>query len=105
VDQRGGVRGHPKAIVEQLRGPMDAMRANAAGRKLDRQRNAIESAADPGDDQGFSVGQLCAIATRCGSFHEKLGSRVLECFRSGQTGIFGWIIQRVQQVDMFAFDP
>ncbi len=81
------------------------MGADATGRKFDGKRNSVEPAADPGDDRRIGIAQFGAIATRSRALHEKLHGRKFERFGSCQADIVMGTIERIQQVNMLAFDP
>ena len=72
-----------ETTLEQRLNPTNAMRGSTTGREFNGKWNAIELAANPGDDQPIDVTQRGAIAARRGALHEKLGGRIREHVRRG----------------------
>ncbi len=69
---------HLKAVVEPDLDPLEPERADAAGRQLDRQRQAVEPAADARDDGDRVVGEAEAAIRRGRAIHEQAHRGVLD---------------------------
>ena len=63
-----------EALVEQCGGLLQAVGLDPAGGELDRQRHAVELAADAGDDRGIGIVELDLRAAGHGAFEEELES-------------------------------
>src|SRR5580658_3911366 len=94
----------PESLLEQLHSSTTPKEADATGPEQNCKRDSAKPTADPGDDGRVDIAQRGAIATRRCPVHEKLGSRVFESFCGCQAAIFGWTIERVQPVNVLAFD-
>ena len=94
-----------EALVEQCRGLLQAVGLDPAGGEFDRQRHAVELAADPGDDRGIGIVERDLRAAGRGTFEEELKRGI--GLRGGrrQPGIVRRNGERRQPVDLLALDP
>src|SRR5882724_7968680 len=92
----------PESVVEERRGLPDPVRVDPAGNQLDRERDAVELAADLANDGSIGVAQREATSA-CGSaFNEKLHRREGQRLCGGEAGAVRRTLQRQQSVDNFA---
>ncbi len=78
-----------KAFVEPFRELRNGERFHARGGELDRKRDAVEAAADIGDDGRVVIGDRKARVGAIGSIGKECNRTVLQRFVSLQTGGFG----------------
>ena len=95
---RRGARSLPdelETLVEQGRGLPQAVGLDAPGSQLDRQRDAVELAADADDDGCFGVAELQARAARGSPLEEQLGrGKAPRGERRGTAGLAGTMTMR-----------
>jgi len=73
-----------EAIVKPTGQISDAQALDTARCDLNRKRDAVQSAAEIGDDRGFCIAQLKAVQTRRNALHEQLYRRVRQSLSTGQ---------------------
>ena len=99
--RRCGAQPQPQqgqALVEQGCGLVEAVSLDAPGGELDRQRHAVELAADADDDGGFRIAKVHASAGRRGALHEQPGGGEALSDRRRDRRIVGRTGKRLQPV-------
>src|SRR5580704_4241625 len=93
-------------LVEQQRSVPNPVHTDTASSKLQGECDAIESAADFGDDRCVLIVQLERIAAGGDLFDEELHCRKSERLRGGQRHrIAWWAFERRQMMNPFALRP
>lgn len=93
-----------EAFVEQCGRLLQSVGLDPAGGELDRQRHAVELAADPGDDRGIGIVERDLRAAGHGTFEEELKRGIGLRGSRGQPGIVRRNGERRQSVDLLALD-
>ncbi|MGY4299652.1 hypothetical protein ACVWXN_007747 [Bradyrhizobium sp. i1.4.4] len=93
-----------EAFVEQCGRLLQSVGLDPAGGELDRQRHAVELAADPCDDRGIDVIERDLRAAGHGTFEEELKRGIGLRGSRGQPGIVRRNGERRQPVDLLALD-
>ena len=103
--RRGAPATLPKeleSIAQQVGRALEPIGADPASCEFDRERYAIQSAADSRHGRGVGVGQAGRVAAGESALHEQLHCGRGEGFGRSQVFSGGRIIQRRQKVDMLA---
>src|SRR5918996_95701 len=92
-------------LVEKRGGLLQAMRFNAPGRQLDRERHTVKFSADVGYNGRFLIADVQVGATCCRSLHEQLRRR--KPLNSGRREPWGVrrARKRIQPVNVLTVDP
>ena len=93
-----------ETFVKQRCGLLQAIGLDPAGRELDRERHAVELAADARGDRGIGIVERDLGAASLCAFEEELECRIGPGDRGRQFGIIGRNAKRRQPVDLLALD-
>ena len=93
-----------QALVEQGGGLLQAVGLDPPGGELDRERDAVELAADRDDDRGFRIGQLEVGAARRRALDEQPGRGKCLGGRGGERLAVRRTGERLEAVDVLAID-
>ena len=98
-------RQQPEAIVQERRQPAHAEGVDAGSRELDRERDAVQPAADLGDERRIGIAQLEAVEDRRRALDEQLHRREAERLGGGEPGRRRRDRQRRQAMHPLALGP
>ncbi len=93
-----------QALVQQRSGLLQPIGLDASSRQLDGERHTVELSADAHHDGGVGVVQVQASTARHRALHEQPGRGELLKRRRGELRIIRGTSQRIQFVDVLAFD-
>src|ERR1700730_8643410 len=94
----------PAWAIEKRRNPFDSIRADAPGGEFKRKGNSVESAADFANDRRVGIMQLETTAVRSSALNKHVHGRKGERAGSRQWSIIRGKGQRMQSMDLLAFD-
>src|SRR3954453_1519403 len=90
-------------VVEQRRHLAQSIEADACGSQLDRQRDAVELAANPSQDFGILVGDVVAMSGRDGAIDEQAHSGISQHLAGTEAGALRWTRKRNELENLLAF--
>src|SRR5262245_56818614 len=93
-----------QTFVQKVYGAFKAMSADAARDEFERERDAIEAAANVSHDRCIRVGERKVAVTGLRSFDKELHCRKRQCGKRAYAAISRWAFERLQPMSVFAFD-
>src|SRR6266436_871397 len=94
----------PAWAIEKRRNPFDSIGADAPGGEFERKGNSVESAADFANDRRVGIIQLETTAVRSSALNKQLYGRKGERPSGRQRFIIRGEGQRMQSMDLLAFN-